>query len=69
MSTDLTAPGAPEISVLVPVLDEEDCVDEFARRTREAAECAGVRYEILFVDDGSQDATPERIASSACSIP
>jgi dolichol-phosphate mannosyltransferase len=52
----------PLISLVVPVLDEEDCVDEFARRARAAAERVGVRYEILFVDDGSRDATPERIA-------
>jgi glycosyltransferase involved in cell wall biosynthesis len=52
----------PLISLVVPVLDEEDCIDEFARRAREAAERAGVRYEILFVDDGSRDATPDRIA-------
>ena len=52
----------PFISLVVPVLDEEDCVDEFARRAREAAERAGVRYEILFIDDGSRDATPDRIA-------
>jgi dolichol-phosphate mannosyltransferase len=52
----------PLISLVVPVLDEEDCIDEFARRAREAAERVGVRYEILFVDDGSRDATPDRIA-------
>ena len=52
----------PLISLVVPVLDEEDCIDEFALRAREAAQRAGVRYEILFIDDGSHDATPDRIA-------
>lgn len=51
------------VSVVVPVLDEEECVGELARRVRSALTEAGVRYEILFVDDGSRDATPERIAA------
>jgi len=54
-------PASPLLSFVVPVLDEEGCVDEFVRRARSAAEKAGVRYEILFVDDGSRDGTPERI--------
>ena len=54
-------PADALLSFVVPVLDEEGCVDEFVRRAREAAQKAGVRYEILFVDDGSSDATPEKI--------
>lgn len=50
------------ISIVVPVLDEEDCVEELARRVGAALSGEGVRYEILFIDDGSRDATPERIA-------
>lgn len=59
MSAD--RPENPLLSFVVPVLDEEGCVDEFVRRAQAAAKEAGVRYEILFVDDGSSDATPERI--------
>jgi dolichol-phosphate mannosyltransferase len=56
-------PADPLLSFVVPVLDEEGCVDELVRRVRAAAHQAGVRYEVLFVDDGSRDATPERIAA------
>jgi glycosyltransferase involved in cell wall biosynthesis len=56
-------PADALLSFVVPVLDEEGCIDEFARRAREAARDAGVRYEILFVDDGSTDSTPARIAA------
>jgi dolichol-phosphate mannosyltransferase len=51
------------LSVVVPVLDEQDCVAELARRVREAWREAGVRGELLFVDDGSRDATPARISA------
>jgi dolichol-phosphate mannosyltransferase len=47
----------------VPVLDEQDCVAELARRVREAMTAEGVRYELLFVDDGSRDDTAAVIAS------
>jgi dolichol-phosphate mannosyltransferase len=50
------------VSFVVPVLDEEGCIDELARRVRAAAAAAGVRYELIFIDDGSSDATPDKIA-------
>lgn len=56
-------PQDPSLSVVVPVLDEEECVAELAQRVREALGKAGVRGEILFVDDGSRDATAARIAA------
>ncbi len=56
-------PDSPLISIVVPVLDEEDCVDELAQRVREALRLEPVRYELVFVDDGSRDRTPERIAA------
>jgi dolichol-phosphate mannosyltransferase len=54
-------PSDPLLSVVVPVLDEEGCIDELAKRV--SAALPGVRLELLFVDDGSRDATPERIAA------
>jgi dolichol-phosphate mannosyltransferase len=43
------------------VLDEEDCVDELAGRIEAVLAGCDVRHEILFVDDGSRDATPARL--------
>jgi len=54
-------PAEPLVSIVVPVLDEEACVDELARRVQEVLERADFRYELWFVDDGSRDRTPERI--------
>jgi glycosyltransferase involved in cell wall biosynthesis len=53
-------PAHPLLSVVVPVLDEEGCIEELARRVRDALG-SGACYELLFVDDGSRDRTPERI--------
>src|SRR6185503_5519939 len=50
-----------DLSVLVPVLDEEACVIELAQRVAAVLEPTGRSFEIVFVDDGSRDATPIRI--------
>lgn len=62
-------PPRASISVVVPVLDEEECVEELARRVSQAAERAGVAHELLFVDDGSRDRTAERIEALHASEP
>jgi len=56
--------AAPEITVLVPVLDEEGTVEELARRIGESFRGAGRSFEIVFVDDGSRDGTVERILAA-----
>ena len=48
---------APDISVVVPIYDEEGSVDELYRRTVGALEAAGLAFELIFVDDGSRDGT------------
>lgn len=56
-----TGPPAIDVSVLVPVLDEAGTVLDLARRVRDAIVPMGLAYEIIFVDDGSRDATCERV--------
>jgi glycosyltransferase involved in cell wall biosynthesis len=56
-----TRPERPLVSVVVPVLDEAECVAELVRRVREAVEATGCRWEIVFVDDGSRDDTAQRV--------
>lgn len=55
------ADAAPEISVLVPVLDEAESVGELVERVRTTLEGLDRSFEIVFVDDGSQDETVEEI--------
>jgi len=51
----------PEISVLVPVLDEAETVKPLAAKVAEVLERLGRRFEIIFVDDGSTDETSMRV--------
>lgn len=53
-------PGPPDISVVVPVRNEEQTVEELARRL---GEHLPPDHEILFVDDGSTDSTWSRLES------
>ena len=67
--SDQAQPGAPrvgdpEITVLVPVLDEAGTVEELARRVASTLDALGRSFELLFVDDGSRDATPQRILAA-----
>ncbi len=49
------AAAAPEISVVVTLLNEAGSVDELYRRTIDALD--GRAFELVFVDDGSADGT------------
>jgi glycosyltransferase involved in cell wall biosynthesis len=50
-----------DISVLVPVLNEEGTVLELSARVAEVIDRLGKRFEIIFVDDGSTDQTCARV--------
>jgi undecaprenyl-phosphate 4-deoxy-4-formamido-L-arabinose transferase len=54
--------GAPDISVVIPVYDEEQTVEEVVRRAVAALEALGRPYELIVVDDGSRDRTWEIVA-------
>jgi len=53
----------PEISVVVPLYNEQENVNELHRRLDLALQSLGTSYEIVFVNDGSQDATPALIGA------
>jgi glycosyltransferase involved in cell wall biosynthesis len=48
-----------DLSVVVPLLNEEENVRELHRRIKEACEKLGKKYEIIFINDGSTDKTVE----------
>lgn len=53
------------VSVIVPVHNEEGNVALLARRVSEAVASTGARIELVFVDDGSSDATVSRVLELA----
>jgi glycosyltransferase involved in cell wall biosynthesis len=57
----------PDISVVVPVHDEEGNVAELAREI--AAAFAGRAYEMVFVDDASRDDTLQRLEALKAELP
>jgi glycosyltransferase involved in cell wall biosynthesis len=69
-TTDRTAPAEqnhasatqrddqdPEISIVVPMYNEQDSVEELHRRLEEQLRLRGDSYEMVFVDDKSEDGT------------
>lgn len=58
---DSRALPAPELCVVIPVLNEQGNVAAVVDRLR--ATLAGIAWEVVFVDDGSMDGTREAIAA------
>jgi glycosyltransferase involved in cell wall biosynthesis len=55
--------SAPELSVVVPVYNEEDSVGPLHGAIVDALDPHRLDYEIVLVDDGSRDATFARAAA------
>lgn len=54
---------APYLSVVVPFFNEEDSVEELYRRLTSVLKKTRKSYELILVDDGSRDRTPEKLAA------
>ena len=62
-------PAELDVSVLVPVIDEAATVEELAERVAAVLDRLGRSFEIIFIDDGSRDGTPERIRQARARDP
>jgi glycosyltransferase involved in cell wall biosynthesis len=54
-ATPVAGPIAPDLSVVVPVFNEEDNVNTLYTKIIEAVSLLGKSFEIIFIDDGSSD--------------
>ena len=57
------------LSVVLPSYNEEEMVPVAARTVHEILAAEGIDHELLLVDDGSRDATWQRIREAAASVP
>ena len=62
-----TAAGDPLISVVVPVHNEAPNIPPLIEAISQAL--AGIQHEIIYVDDGSTDASPQILAELAARLP
>jgi len=54
----------PVMSVVIPVYNEEANLEELINRTLKACRDTGKSFEIVFVDDGSRDKSPDMISKA-----
>lgn len=59
------APARAGVSIVVPVFNEQDSLGLLCERIEAVMATVRQDYEIIFVDDGSTDASPERLRTLA----
>jgi dolichol-phosphate mannosyltransferase len=59
----------PDLTVVVPMYDEQEVLPIFFERMRPVLDGLGVSYELLVVDDGSRDATASMLLAAATDWP
>jgi glycosyltransferase involved in cell wall biosynthesis len=68
-SEDKLRLNAPELSVVVPLYNEEENISSLHERLTDSVVSMGITYEIIFVNDGSRDATPRLMEELARNDP
>ena len=58
-------PAAPTLSIVIPVYNEDESLEELMASIAQAMTPIDISYEVVFVDDGSTDGTFERLKALA----
>jgi dolichol-phosphate mannosyltransferase len=58
-----------DLSIVVPMYDEEDVLPLFIRRMRESLDGLDLTYEVIAVDDGSRDDTARLVEAARATWP
>lgn len=58
-----------DVSVVIPVFNEEKCLDELMRRSLTTCRGMGRTFELILVDDGSRDASQKMIEDASQNNP
>jgi polyisoprenyl-phosphate glycosyltransferase len=69
MSNSPAAPTPPGLSVVVPLLNEEEVLDETYQSLKKHLDALKITYEIIFVDDGSTDRSRALLTARSMSDP
>ena len=69
MKGKLVATSAIELSVIVPVFNEEESVAPLVNALMSVLGRTRRRFEIIFVDDGSTDSSAERLSTAVATHP
>ena len=56
-----SAPFSPQLSVVMPVYNESAAIFEVLRRVHSSLQKLNLTWEVVIVDDGSSDQSPQRI--------
>lgn len=66
---DAPPAATPDVSVVVPFLNEEESVAPLYAEIRDAMDASGLTWELIAVDDGSTDAGVRRLRAAAAGDP
>lgn len=58
----LAYPAKPQLSIIIPIKNERENIEELVRRIQAALAPLGRTFEIIYVDDGSTDGSYELLA-------
>ncbi len=69
MSQPRSGESVPEISIVVPLYNEQENFPDLFRRLRQTLDSEGLCFELIFVNDGSRDNTLNLIEEAHASDP